>query len=90
MFPKPGHGLSQPRPTISFAASALISIGLLTAALRELEAGHAYAVWTGIGAAGAPAIGIVFPGEAVPAVKRVSTGSILAGVVGLSLSGGIP
>lgn len=39
-------------PTAGFAACALISIALLTAALREVEVGAAYAVWTRIGASG--------------------------------------
>ena len=47
----------------------------------------AYAVWTGIGAAGAAAIGMVFLGDAVSALKLVSIGLVLAGVAGLNLSG---
>ena len=53
VFLKLSHGLTQPWPTAGFAASALVSFGLLTVAMRELEVGPAYAVWTGIGAAGA-------------------------------------
>ena len=49
--------------------------------------GLRYAVWTGIGAAGAAAIGMVFLGDAVSALKLVSIGLVLAGVVGLNLSG---
>ena len=57
VFLKLSHGLTQPWPTAGFAASALISFGLLTLALRGLEVGPAYAVWTGIGAAGAATVG---------------------------------
>jgi len=71
-------------PTVGFALSALISFGLLTIALRDLEVGPAYAVWTGIGAAGAAAVGMIFLGDAVSTVK------LLAGVVGLNLSGVTP
>jgi len=52
VFLKLSHGLTKPWPTVGFAACALISFGLLTIALRQLEVGPAYAVWTGIGAAG--------------------------------------
>jgi quaternary ammonium compound-resistance protein SugE len=90
VFLKLSHGLSQLWPTIGFAACALISFGLLTIALRSLEVGPAYAVWTGIGASGAAAIGMLFLGDAVSAVKLVSIGLILAGVVGLNLSGITP
>ena len=68
--------------------SALISFGLLTLALRDLEVGPAYAVWTGIGATGAATVGMIFLGDAVSTVKLVSIALILAGVVGLNLSGG--
>jgi quaternary ammonium compound-resistance protein SugE len=77
-------------PTVGFAACALISFGLLNLALGKLEVGPAYAVWTGIGAAGTAVIGIVALGESVSAVKLVSIGLVLAGVVGLNLSGVTP
>jgi quaternary ammonium compound-resistance protein SugE len=79
VFLKLSHGLTQPWPTAGFAVSALISFGLLTVALRELEVGAAYAVWTGIGAAGAATVGMAFLGDAVSAGKLVSIGLILTG-----------
>ncbi|HYZ56755.1 MAG TPA: multidrug efflux SMR transporter [Streptosporangiaceae bacterium] len=87
VFLKLSHGMSQPWPTAGFAVCALISFGMLTVALRELEVGAAYAVWTGIGAAGTATVGMVFLGDTVSAAKLVSIGLILAGVVGLNLSG---
>src|SRR5258708_35693975 len=77
-------------PTVGFAACALISFGLLTLALRRLEVGPAYAVWTGIGAAGTAVVGMAGPSEAGSALKLVSIGLVLAGVVGLNLSGVTP
>jgi quaternary ammonium compound-resistance protein SugE len=87
---KQSHGLTNLWPTAGFAACALISFGLLTVALRELEVGAAYAVWTGIGAAGTATIGMIFLGDAVSALKLVSIGLVLAGVAGLNLSGVTP
>jgi quaternary ammonium compound-resistance protein SugE len=87
---KLSHGLTKMWPTAGFAACALISFALLTVALRELEVGAAYAVWTGIGAAGAAAVGMIFLGDAVSALKLASIGLVLAGVVGLNLSGVTP
>jgi quaternary ammonium compound-resistance protein SugE len=52
--------------------------------------GAAYAVWTGIGAAGTATAGIVVLGESNSVRKLVSIGLILAGVVGLNLSGVTP
>jgi quaternary ammonium compound-resistance protein SugE len=77
-------------PTAGFAACALISFGLLTLALRRLEVGPAYAVWTGIGAAGTAVVGMAALGESVSTLKLVSIGLVLAGVIGLNLSGVTP
>jgi len=77
-------------PTVGFAACALISFGLLSWALKRLEVGPAYAVWTGIGAAGTAVVGMAALGDSVSALKVVSIGLVLAGVVGLNLSGVTP
>src|ERR1700728_3902512 len=90
VFLKQSNGLTAPWPTVAFAASALASFGLLTVALRDLEVGPAYAVWTGIGAAGAATVGMIFLGDAVSATKLASLALILAGVIGLNLSGATP
>ena len=90
VFLKLSHGLSRPWPTAGFAVCALISFGLLMTALRDLEVGPAYAVWTGIGAAGAATVGMVAFGDTVSAVKLVSIALVLAGVIGLNLSGVTP
>lgn len=87
---KLSHGLTRLWPTVAFAVCALASFGLLTVALRQLEVGAAYAVWTGIGSAGAAIVGMLWLGDPVSPVKLVSLGLILAGVVGLNLSGVTP
>ena len=90
VFLKLSHGLTKLWPTVGFAICAVISFGLLTIALRELEVGAAYAVWTGIGAAGAAAVGMIVLGDQVSTLKLVSIALILAGVIGLNLSGVTP
>jgi len=87
---KLSHGMTRLWPTVTFAACALMSFALLTLALRRLEVGAAYAVWTGIGATGAGSAGMIFLGDPVSTLKLVSIGLILAGVVGLNLSGVTP
>jgi len=87
---KLSHGLTRLWPTVIFAICALVSFGLLTIALRHLEVGAAYAVWTGIGAAGTAIAGMAFLGDAVSTLKLVSIGLVLAGVIGLNLSGVTP
>lgn len=85
---KLSHGLTRIGPTVLFALFALASFGLLTFSLRYLEVGPAYAVWTGIGSVGTVVIGIIWLGEAATILKLVSIGLVLAGVIGLQLSGG--
>jgi quaternary ammonium compound-resistance protein SugE len=87
---KMSHGLTRLEPTVAFALCALASFGLLTLALRHLEVGAAYAVWTGIGTVGAAAVGMLWLGEVVSPLKLVSLSLILVGVIGLNLAGVTP
>ena len=87
---KQSHGITRLWPTVGFAVCALISFALLTMALKKLEVGSAYAVWTRLGAAGTALVGIWALGESATPVKLVSIGLILAGVIGLNLSGVTP
>lgn len=84
---KLSHGFSRLWPTVAFCVFALGSFGLLTLALRKLDVGPAYAVWTGIGAAGTAIYGMVFLGDIVSTLKIVSITLVIVGVVGLQLSG---
>jgi quaternary ammonium compound-resistance protein SugE len=47
-------------------------------------------VWTGLGAAGTALVGIWVLGESASAVKLISIGLILTGVIGLNVSGVTP
>ncbi|BDM72359.1 molecular chaperone [Streptomyces nigrescens] len=85
---KLSHGFTRLLPTIAFASFALASFGLLTLALRKLDVGPAYAVWTGLGAAGTAVYGMVFLGDVVSTLKIVSITLVIAGIIGLQLSGG--
>jgi quaternary ammonium compound-resistance protein SugE len=87
---KESHGITRLWPVVGFAICALISFGLLSLALKKLEVGAAYAVWTGLGAAGTALVGVWLLDESVSVLKLVSIGLILAGVVGLNLSGVTP
>jgi Small Multidrug Resistance protein. len=50
--------------------------------------GTAYAVWTGIGAAGTAILGMVLLGDATTTLRIVCIVLILAGVIGLRLVSG--
>jgi len=85
---KLSNGFSRLIPTVIFVLFAIGSFVLLNLALKSLPVGTAYAVWTGIGAAGTAAIGMLFLGDPASIVRIVSILLIIAGVVGLNLAGG--
>ena len=75
------------RPLILTATivAMVVSVGLLYLAMRDLPLGTAYAVWTGIGAVGTVAVGILAFGESADAVRLLCIGLIVAGIAGLKL-----
>jgi quaternary ammonium compound-resistance protein SugE len=86
---KLSQGFTRLYPTMAFCAFALGSFALLTLALKKLDVGPAYAVWTGIGAAGTAVYGMVFMGDVVSVMKIVSISLVIIGVIGLQLTGSI-
>ena len=67
-------------------AAILASFGLMSIALKSLPFGTAYAVWTGIGAAGSIVIGMTLYGEPASGVRVLCLSMIVAGMIGLKLS----
>jgi quaternary ammonium compound-resistance protein SugE len=80
---KVSDGFSKLVPTILFAIFALASFGLLNLALKDLPVGTAYAVWTGIGAAGTATVGILALGDPASALRIVCISLIVIGAIGL-------
>ena len=74
-------------PVVGFALFGIGSFGLLSLGLKTLDIGPAYAVWTGIGAAGTAIYGMVWLGDVVSVMKLLSISFVLIGVIGLQLSG---
>jgi quaternary ammonium compound-resistance protein SugE len=72
-------------PTAIAAVSIAASGAFLLLAQRTIPVGTAYAVWTGIGAAGTFVLGILFLGEPAHVMRFVFVGLILLGIVGLKL-----
>lgn len=85
---KLGWGEQGVRPLwIGMALVAIVASGaLLMLAQRAIPMGTAYAVWTGIGAVGAFAVGIIAFGDSASTIRLVSIGLIVAGIVGLKLA----
>lgn len=69
-----------------FVISSVASVYLLSQSLKTLPVGTAYAVWTGIGAAGTAIFGMLFLGESKDVLKLVSLVLLLSGIVGLRIT----
>jgi len=78
-------GFTRPWPTVATLAAMIGSMVLLALAVRTLPLGTAYAVWTGIGTAGAVLLGIVLFQEPATLARLFFVGMIVAGIVGLKL-----
>jgi quaternary ammonium compound-resistance protein SugE len=78
-------GFTRPWPTAATVAAMIGSVVLLALAVRTLPLGTAYAVWTGIGTAGAVLLGIVLFQEPATLARLFFVGLIVAGIVGLKL-----
>jgi quaternary ammonium compound-resistance protein SugE len=81
------EGFTRLWPTVGTVAAMIVSVVLLAMASKSLPIGTAYAVWTGIGAAGAVIFGIVLFKDPATLVRLACVGMILLGVVGLKVAG---
>jgi small multidrug resistance pump len=80
-------GFSKPLPSAVVVIGYAISFWLLALVLKEISVGTTYAIWAGAGTAAIAVIGIVALGEPATAIKLASISLIVAGVIGLNLSG---
>lgn len=80
------HGFTRLTPGVITVTAMIVSIVMLSWAMRTLPVGTAYAVWTGIGAVGAAITGILLLGESASLARIASLALIVAGIVGLKLS----
>jgi quaternary ammonium compound-resistance protein SugE len=80
------EGFTRLVPTLWTGAALLASVGLLGVASKSIPLGTAYAVWTGIGAAGTAVCGMLLLGEPVTAARVVCLLLIIGGVAGLKFA----
>lgn len=85
-FMKQSEGFTRLIPTVITLLTSLASFGLLAVAMKTLPLGTAYTVWTGIGAVGAFAVGIVVLGEPANITRIVAAALIVAGIVLMKVS----
>ena len=81
------EGFTRLWPSVGTASAMIVSMYLLALAARGLPIGTAYAVWTGIGAAGTAILGIILFRESSDWLRVACIGLIVAGVVGLKFVG---
>ncbi|MGH9628705.1 MAG: quaternary ammonium compound efflux SMR transporter SugE [Bryobacteraceae bacterium] len=79
------QGFSRLWPTVGTVAAMIVSFWLLSMAMRSLPVGTAYAVWTGIGAAGTVVLGIFLFSEPATVGRLACIALILLGVIGLKV-----
>ena len=82
-------GFTKLGPTAITVAAMVVSFAFLSMSLKALPLGTAYAIWTGIGAAGAFVVGVLFMGEAATLGRVISIMLLVSGIVGLKLSSGV-
>ncbi|NOR16372.1 QacE family quaternary ammonium compound efflux SMR transporter [candidate division WOR-3 bacterium] len=85
---KLSYGFTKAVPSILMIILYLLSLVSLTFALKKIDVSVAYAIWAGIGTALIVTVGILWFKEPVTALKIISLGLIIIGVIGLNLSGG--
>ena len=81
------EGFTRLAPSAVVVVGYGISFWLLALVLKELSIGVTYAVWSAAGTALIATLGIVAFDEPATALKLASLALIVAGVIGLNLSG---
>ena len=85
---KKSEGFTVLVPSVVTLVAMVASFGLLAVAMKSLPLGTAYSVWTGIGAVGAFAVGVVFMGEAATPMRLLAVALIVGGLVLMRIAGG--
>jgi quaternary ammonium compound-resistance protein SugE len=82
------EGFTKLFPSMITVLGMAISFYFLSMAVKTLPIGTAYAVWTGIGAAGAVILGMVLFGEPRNLLRLMFVAFILVGIMGLKATSG--
>ena len=72
-------------PSLLAVTAIVVSILMLSHALKTLPVGTAYAVWVGIGAVGVAVVGILFLGESAAPTRLLFFTLIVVGIAGLKI-----
>jgi small multidrug resistance pump len=83
------EGMTRLIPSIIVVAGYLISFALMARALTALNVGPVYAIWSALGTVGAFAGGVLLFQEPVRPLSVAGAVIVVAGVVVMSLGGGV-
>ena len=83
---KLSEGFTRIGPSIITLIFMILSVVLLSIAMRSLPLGTAYTVWTGIGAIGSFIVGIIVLHEPMTAMRMIAAILIVSGLVLMKLS----
>jgi small multidrug resistance pump len=83
---KLSEGFSRLMPSVLIFIFYGLAFILLTLALKKIDVGVAYAVWSGVGTALVAIIGFLFLKESMSLIKILFITLIIAGVAGLYLT----
>ena len=82
---KASDGFTKPKATVVTLVAYLASLAFLSRGVKLLPVGTSYAVWTGVGAVGTAALGILLFGDPATVGRLACIGLIVAGIAGLKL-----
>lgn len=85
---KLSNGFTRLVPSLAVIILYGTSFTMLSLALKKIDVGVAYAVWSGVGTALIATIGVLWFKEPLTAFKVGFLALIIVGVVGLNLGGG--
>jgi len=83
-------GFTRVGPSVATLIAMVVSLGLLSIAVRTLPIGTAYAMWTGIGTVGAAVLGVLLFKEPATPLRLLCILLIVVGIVGLKFGAAPP
>lgn len=79
-------GFTRLWPTVTFVVTLGASMYLLSVAVQTIPIGTAYAVWVGIGAVGAFAVGVLLKNDPTSPAQVAAIGALVASIVAVKLT----
>ena len=79
------EGFTKLWPSVITIIGMILSFYFLSAAVKTIPIGTAYAIWTGIGAVGTAIFGMILFGESKEFIRLIFIFLIVIGIIGLKI-----